>query len=115
MRYMGYETAYLALGTHYNPSNIQDLCIIPQTRDSSAAYLKVVKSQPPYEPKAVKGNRMKAKLFSRVTAKDSKTQACPVTVPWPCHFPACHVKSQNTKRIQINLTTFKQKALTSFT
>lgn len=117
MRYVGYKTAS-PTSTSWDPlqphQKYKPLHYPPNQRQQCSTPQGIKSQLPPkvsawkHKPKASawKRRRRKAKLFFRVITTDSNRG---------CHFPVCHVKSRNTKRIKINLITFKQKALNSFT
>lgn len=103
----------LALGTHYNCIQYTSPLLCPKP-GRTVQWTMGIKSQPPYELKASSGRGGRKQNNFLGWLPRTQPEAPLVPVPWSCHFPACHVKPQNTRRIKINLTTLKQKALTSF-
>lgn len=105
----------LAFGTHYNHIRSTRSLHCSPNQGQQCSTPQGIKSQLPHEPKASAWKRRrKAKLLFRVITEDSNrglSGSCALVLS----LPVCHVKSRNTKRIKINLITFKQNALNSFT
>lgn len=113
MRYMGYETASptSSFWNPLQPHNKYKIFAPPPNQGQQCSTPQGIKSQLPHEPKASawKRRRRKAKLFFRVINEDSNrglSGSCALVLS----LPVCHVKSRYTKRIKINLITFKQKS-----